>query len=87
MSLDPRGGAIRVTRLGPDVLAGDAPQLAVPGGCWQGARLAPGGTRGWALLGCTLAPAWDEREFELGERAALLREFPGAAAHIAELAR
>ena len=27
--------------------------------------------------GCTLSPAWDEREFELGLRESLLREFPG----------
>jgi predicted cupin superfamily sugar epimerase len=93
--LDPSSGALRVTRLGADVLSGDVPQLVAPGGCWQGARIAADGARGpstdlragWALLGCTLAPAWDERDFELGERPALLREFPDAGALIRALTR
>jgi len=89
VQLDPRDRTVRVTKLGPDVLAGQAPQLAVPGGVWQGARLAPAreGGHGWALLGCTLAPAWDEREFELGARATLLAEFPAAAAPVDALTR
>ncbi len=86
--LDPRGGgAVGVTRLGGAVLAGEVPQLVVPGGVWQGARLAAGGARSWALLSCTMAPAWAEREFELGERAALEREFLSAQGKIAGLTR
>ena len=42
---------------------------------------------GWTLLGCTVSPAWDEREFELGERGALLLEFPGHEALIRVLTR
>lgn len=85
--LEPGAGAGRVTRLGGDVLAGEVPQLVVPGGVWQGARLAAGGRRGWALVGCTMAPAWDEREFELGGRAGLAGEFPRARAQIDALTR
>ena len=93
--LDPRNGAVRVTQLGADVPAGEVPQLVAPGGCWQGARIAADVARGsptafkagWTLLGCTLAPAWDERDFELGERPALLREFPDAGALIRALTR
>ena len=85
--LEPGGGAARVTRLGGDVLAGEVPQLVVPGGVWQGARLAAGGRRGWALIGCTMAPAWAEAEFELGSRAGLAGEFPGARAQIDALTR
>lgn len=74
------GGAVS-SRLGPDVLNGQVPQLVVPAGTWQGARLSIGWVslqppRGWALLGCTLAPPWTEETFELGERELLLREFP-----------
>lgn len=99
-------GAIR-TRLGPNILAGEAPQLLVPAGAWQGARSAVGDRFGppsdnaqrdpaqaascrhcgWSLLGCTLAPPWDERGFELGERAVLLRQFPAAAEIIRALTR
>ena len=34
-----------------------------------------------------MAPAWDEREFELGSRADLLREFPAASVWIHGLTR
>ena len=87
VTLDAAGGAARVTRLGGDVGAGEVPQLVVPGGVWQGARLAAGGTRGWALVSCTMAPAWAEREFALGRRAELTAEFPAARAQIAALTR
>ena len=79
--------------LGANVLAGEVPQLLVPAGVWQGARLAAdnpcdtSASPGWALLGCTSTPAWDEKLFELAERAALLRTFPGAAAHIRAFTR
>jgi predicted cupin superfamily sugar epimerase len=93
--LDPVAGTSIATMLGSEVLAGHVAQLIVHGNIWQGARIVAGGVRGpstslgagWALLGCTMAPAWEEREFELGERAALLREFPAAAAHIHGLTR
>jgi predicted cupin superfamily sugar epimerase len=77
-----------VTVLGPDLLAKQQPQLVVQGGVWQGARLFAGDRpRGWALLGCRVTPAWDEREFELGVRAALLGKFPGAAGWVLALTR
>ncbi len=85
--LNPGTATAVISRLGSDVLAGEVPQLVVPGGVWQGARLAAGATRGWALLTCTMAPAWDEREFELGARSTLLREFPAAATQIHALTR
>ena len=85
LTLDPTTGNGIKTRLGPDVLNGQLPQLVVPGETWQGARLAPGGR--WALLGCTMAPGWDVREFILGERADLARRFPAWAEDIRELTR
>jgi len=85
--LEPDSRTPRVTTLGDKVITGAVPQLVVPVDVWQGARLAPGGAAGWALLGCTLAPAWDEKDFELAEREALLGAFPAAAAHINALTR
>ena len=86
--LDAAAGAAQVTVLGTELLAQQRPQLTVPGGVWQGARLLPAGRlRGWALLGCTVTPAWAEEEFELGLRPELLREFPGATGWIEALTR
>jgi uncharacterized protein len=86
--LDPRTRACSVSLLGPDVTGGHAPQAIVPAGEWQGARtLAGRAAHGWTLFGCTLSPAWDEREFELGDREALFREFPEQIAIIRSLTR
>lgn len=53
--------AARRQRLGPDVLAGDAPQIVVPAGWWQSA--APLGD--WALVSCTVSPGFRFAGFEL----------------------
>ena len=87
VQLAPGDAAPRATILGADLTAGQVPQLVVPGGVWQGARLAPAAASGWALLTCFMAPGWDEREFTLGERAELRREFPAAAQWIEGLTR
>jgi predicted cupin superfamily sugar epimerase len=87
VQLSPEHPDGRVVTLGPDVLAGQTPQQGVSAGTWQGARLEDGGTRGWALLGCTMVPGWVEQEFTLGARTGLIAEFPGAAAEIARLTR
>lgn len=87
VQLDPRRGAALQTRLGPDLADGDRPQAVVPAGIWQGARLAAGGKHGFALLGCTVAPPWDERGFRLGERTDLLAAFPAHADLIRDLTR
>jgi predicted cupin superfamily sugar epimerase len=91
VQLDPGTGAWRMTRLGADVLAGEAPQVVVPAGVWQGARLAARppdrAAHGFALIGCTVSPPWEQRGFALGARRALTREFPAAAPWIAALTR
>lgn len=73
-------------RLGPAVGQGDVPQLVVPAGRWQGARLAEV-RQGFALLGCTVSPPWEESGFALAARAALTAEFPAHAAIIRALTR
>lgn len=55
------GGGTTLIRLGGDVLAGDVPQAVVPAGVWQTARA----VGGWALVGCTVAPAFDFASFEM----------------------
>ena len=85
LRLGPAADTANWTRLGPAVLAGDASQLLVPRGVWQGARLADGGK--WALVGCTMVPGWDEADFELGGRTALAAAWPRFADAITALTR
>lgn len=67
-------GADRTLTIGPDLLNGQEPQIVAPGGVWQGTRLLPGGK--WALLGATVAPGYEQTDFELATRADLLTKFP-----------
>jgi predicted cupin superfamily sugar epimerase len=67
-------GTGRSVVLGTDLEQGMRPQVVVPGGVWQGARLAGGGR--FALMGTTVAPGFSFEDFELGGRDALLREYP-----------
>lgn len=77
-------GAWRVVVLGQDYAAGQLPFFVVPRGVWQGSCLSNEGA--WALTGATLAPAYDDDDFELGERAALDAQYPDAHAWIERLA-
>jgi hypothetical protein len=55
------GAAVIEHRLGMDLAAGERPQLAIPAGTWQTAE--PLGE--WALVGCTVAPAFLYSGWEL----------------------
>ncbi len=74
-----------VDRLGVDLCGGERPQLGVPAGTWQGARLASGGR--FALLGTTVFPGYDDADFELGDRSGLLAAYPAHRDHIRALTR
>ncbi len=54
-------GRRTVVRLGPDLLRGESPQGIVPQGAWQSAET----TGAWTLVGCTVAPGFEYRGFEL----------------------
>lgn len=69
-------GTTRETTLGSDVLAGQHVQHVVPAGHWFGAYPATGSR--FSLVGCTVAPGFDFADFTMGERAALLQQFPQA---------
>ena len=64
-------------------------QALAPAGSWQGARLAGGphlpAERAWALVSCIVTPGFDFADFELGDRDALLAEFPLHEALVREL--
>ncbi len=74
LSIIDKDGELHVRRLDASLLEGTAPQVVVPAGCWQGARLAGAGK--FALLGCTVAPAFDFSDYVHGHRQNLLDEFP-----------
>jgi predicted cupin superfamily sugar epimerase len=83
----PASGPAQVLTLGIDLLVGMRPQVVVPGGSWQGCRLRAGGR--FALLGCTVAPGFDFRDFHVAsdsEIRELITRFPGHAQLIADLA-
>lgn len=67
-------GELREVILGHDILNGQVVQSLVQANRWQGTRLLPGGK--WALLGTTMAPAFDWNDFELGIRSRLVEQFP-----------
>jgi predicted cupin superfamily sugar epimerase len=69
--------------LGPDLSAGQVPQVVVPGGVWQGTLLVEGGE--FALLGCTVAPGFDYADYRSASRAELVAKWPTFAAQIATL--
>lgn len=50
-------------RLGPDVLAGERPQVVVPIGWWQSA--VSGGD--WTLVSCVVAPGFSFEGFEMAQ--------------------
>jgi predicted cupin superfamily sugar epimerase len=55
--------------------AGEArPQVTVPAGVWFGAAVDD--PESYALVGCTMSPGFDFRDFELGRREDLVRRFP-----------
>lgn len=69
--------------LGPDLEAGQLPQIVVSAGAMHGS--APVGE--WCLVGTTMAPPFHWDGFVLGERDALQQRYPDAASRIAELTR
>jgi len=84
IQLFPDGSGARVP-IGNDFETGARPQVVVPRGVWQGARLVAGG--GWALLGCTVSPGFEFEDYEAGTRLELIERWPEWADWIAALTR
>jgi predicted cupin superfamily sugar epimerase len=76
-------GSGRVFVLGPDLAAGQRPQVTVPRGVWQGARVAPGG--GWSLMGTTVAPGFEYADYRTAPREELCARWPAFAEGIRRL--
>ena len=82
--LYPSGRSALLT-LGPDLQAGQRPQILVPAGVWQGEWLAEGGKL--ALFGCTVTPGFDFADYRSGKYEELAAGWPAEAARIRGLTR
>lgn len=60
LSLSP-GNGVTTHLLGPDLAAGQRPQVIVPIRHWQSART----TGEWTLVGCTVSPGFEFAGFEM----------------------
>jgi uncharacterized protein len=57
------GISAKAEHLGPDVMAGQSPQIVVPANHWQTAA----SLGAWTLVGCTVAPGFEFSKFVLAE--------------------
>lgn len=78
-------GLLQKTIIGTDLSQGQEPQVLAPRNVWQGTRLLGNGK--WALLGCTLAPAFEFSDFVTKTRAEFLKLFPQHRAEIESFTR
>lgn len=76
-------GSWKVTRLGANLEKGEVPQFTVPKGVWMGACLEAGGDYG--LVSTATFPGYTEGSYTHGDREALVRKWPEAAAWIERL--
>jgi predicted cupin superfamily sugar epimerase len=76
-------GAVREPVLGPDLAAGQRPQLAVPAGVWQASR--PLGE--WSLMGTVVVPPYTDECVEFADAHRLGATYPEHAARISEWCR
>ncbi len=79
------GGTGEQIRLGTDLASGERPQVVVPAGVWQGARLV--GHAEFALLGTTVAPGFEFVDYQPADAESLAHDFPAMAAQIRRLSR
>jgi predicted cupin superfamily sugar epimerase len=83
LQLDSAGGG-QIVRFGPD----QERAIVVPGGSWQGMRLADDASEdAFALFGVSVHPEFRDEEFELGTRAALCASHPQWRGEIERLTR
>jgi uncharacterized protein len=69
--------------LGSNLEHGEFLQVVVPANCWFGAKVIVPET--YVLSGCTVAPGFDFKDFEMADRNKLLHEFPDHVEIINEL--
>lgn len=73
VQIDPLG-KMHKEIIGSSLTENHKPQVIVSPNVWQGTKLLAGGK--WALLGCTVAPGFDIRDFSGGSFSELSKKFP-----------
>lgn len=67
-------GELSKVLIGSDIINGEVPQFVVPAGYWFAAKVTEEDS--YSLVGCTVSPGFDFRDFELAERDSLCNMFP-----------
>lgn len=80
-------GELQQKVLGPDPVAGQHPQMVVPGGIWKASRLPEDGQHGYALLGEAVSPGFEYKDMELADPRRLSEQFPQHEALIRAMSR
>ena len=82
--IDP-AGAHSVLFLGRSPEVGQVFHGVVRAGCWFASHVWD--RKGWALVGCTVAPGFEFEDFEMAKREDLIRDYPQHANIIRKLTR
>ncbi len=73
--IDP-SGKMKTLKLGSDYENGEVFQAVVQAGCWFASRVNDLRADAYSLVGCTVAPGFDFKDFEMADRSKLTQEFP-----------
>jgi predicted cupin superfamily sugar epimerase len=76
-------GDSKTVRLGRQPELGESLQVVIPAGWWFGAHIET--DTHFSLIGCTVSPGFNFRDFEMGKREELLQKFPQHQAWIERL--
>lgn len=69
-----KNGKYKALRLGDNLKENEQYQIIVPGNTWFAAEVNE--KHSYALVGCTVAPGFDFKDFQLGKRKELISLFP-----------
>ncbi|GAA4269721.1 cupin domain-containing protein [Hyunsoonleella aestuarii] len=78
-------GIYSVITIGNNLETGEVPQFVVPAKHWFAAEVIKNDS--YSLIGCTVSPGFDFKDFELAERSQLISEFPNHKTEISRLTR
>lgn len=78
-------GELKITIIGANIKNQEHLQYTVPAGHWFGSRVKKGGE--FSLVGCTVAPGFDFKDFEMAKRNELIKDYPNYQSIITELTR
>lgn len=78
-------GKHKLVMVGHDFTKGEVPQVVVPARHWFAAKVSVDNS--FSLVGCTVSPGFDFRDFELAKGTKLIKEFPEHVSLISDFTR